>query len=319
MNPFIALLKREFRENRSIFLFVPVVISVFMVLMMALSLFVFNVDIRSDSESSVINGSTRHEIGVEPREESRVIGPIREVHIAKIRELAASGSEYRASTISRYLGVLSAPVRIVLIFVIFYYLLGALYDERRNRSILFWKSMPVSDCMTVGSKMMAALVIAPLIALACIAFTQICALLIASVLAPSADADIWSVIWSPARLFAHWSFLISFFVVQVIWSWPVICWVVLVSSFARAIPMMWAIGIPIGLIVAEKMLLPVEWMGDFMARHLKFYDGMSVAAADFDVHQITGMFTDVELWIGVLIGSLFVYGAIWKRGIGDES
>jgi ABC-2 type transport system permease protein len=44
---------------------------------------------------------------------------------------------------------------VVLSFVIFFYLLGALYDDRRDRSILFWKSLPLSDTSTVLSKVIA--------------------------------------------------------------------------------------------------------------------------------------------------------------------
>src|SRR3546814_20822192 len=45
---------------------------------------------------------------------------------------------------------------VVLGFVVFFYCLGALYDDRRDRSILFWKSLPVSDASTVLSKVFSA-------------------------------------------------------------------------------------------------------------------------------------------------------------------
>src|SRR4051812_44029310 len=49
-------------------------------------------------------------------------------------------------------------------FVLFFYLLGALYDDRRDRSVLFWKSLPVTDTATVASKALAAMFVAPVIA-----------------------------------------------------------------------------------------------------------------------------------------------------------
>ena len=53
---------------------------------------------------------------------------------------------------------------IVLAFVVFFYCLGALYDERKDRSVLFWKSLPLSDTQTVLSKAASALLVAPVIA-----------------------------------------------------------------------------------------------------------------------------------------------------------
>jgi ABC-2 type transport system permease protein len=55
------------------------------------------------------------------------------------------------------------PVLMVLGFLVFFYCLGALHDERRDRSLLFWKSLPVSDYTTVMSKLLLAVVVAPLI------------------------------------------------------------------------------------------------------------------------------------------------------------
>ena len=77
----------------------------------------------------------------------------------------------------------------VLGFVVFFYLLGALFDERRDRSVLFWKSLPVSDTQTVLSKLATALVVAPLIASAValatiVAFGIIAALFLAANHAP---------------------------------------------------------------------------------------------------------------------------------------
>ena len=68
---------------------------------------------------------------------------------------------------------LAAPLLCILWLVVFFYLLGALYEERRDRSILFWKSMPVSDVMTVASKLVTALLVVPLVYLVGIATLQL--------------------------------------------------------------------------------------------------------------------------------------------------
>src|SRR6185503_18127636 len=58
----------------------------------------------------------------------------------------------------------SMIISIVMGFVVFFYCLGALYDDRRDRSILFWKSLPISDASTVLSKVISATIVAPVIA-----------------------------------------------------------------------------------------------------------------------------------------------------------
>jgi ABC-2 type transport system permease protein len=204
-------------------------------------------------------------------------------------------------------------------FVIFFYLLGSLYEERKNRSILFWKSMPVSDLSVVCSKLISALVVAPAIVLVCIAFTQIVALMMASVLAAMADTEIWSVIWSPANLFSRWGFMTVFFLVQVVWSLPLFGWVLFVSAYSRSIPLMWVIGAPIVVVIVEQVLTPVDWFSGFVERHFQPYGGLQMGASNMDTLRIVDMFTDVDMWAGILVGVGFLAGAVWKRGRSEAS
>jgi len=318
MNQFITLLKREFLEHRSIFLFVPAAISIFLVLMMALSVFVVNMEIGDDPDTNISIGDRRHETRDEERfdsnGDSKVFASVRDIYTMKIQELAATDREYREEQISRFLMGLSAPVQVVLMFVIFFYLLGSLYEERKNRSILFWKSMPVSDLSVICSKLTSGLIVAPAIALVCIAFAQISALVMASVLGAMADTEIWSVIWSPANLFSHWGHMTGFFMVQVIWSMPLFCWVLLVSAFARSIPLIWVIGVPIAVVIAEQILFPFDWFSDFFTRHSQPYGGLQMGAANMDTTLIVDMLSDMDLWLGILVGVAFIAGAVWKRG-----
>lgn len=318
MNQFITLIKREFQEHRSIFLFVPVAISVFLVLMMVLSVFVVNMEISDGSDTIISIGDdhheTLHETRIDSDDDRQTFGSVRDIYTMKIKELAATDREYRSEQINKFLIAVSAPVKVVLMFVIFFYLLGSLYEERKNRSILFWKSMPVSDFATVCSKLTSALVVAPVIALVCIAFTQIFALMMASVLAAMADTEIWSVIWSPANLFSRWGLLTAFFIAQVIWSLPLYGWIVLVSAFSRSIPLIWVVGVPIAVIIAEKVLFSIDWLGDFVGRHARPYGGVSISGSNMDTQLMVDMLFDMDLWIGILIGILFIAGAIWKRG-----
>ena len=67
---------------------------------------------------------------------------------------------------------LALVVFMVMGIVAFFYSIDALYADRRDRSVLFWKSLPLSDLETVLSKFATAIVVIPLVALAASAIAQ---------------------------------------------------------------------------------------------------------------------------------------------------
>src|SRR5882762_11823641 len=73
----------------------------------------------------------------------------------------------------------------MLIFTVFivgvFYCLDALYGERRDRSILFWKSLPVSDLTTVLSKALIPLAVLPVISFALVVCVQVIMILETSI------------------------------------------------------------------------------------------------------------------------------------------
>src|SRR5213592_3817205 len=78
---------------------------------------------------------------------------------------------------------MAAIMLILTAFIVgLFYCLDALHGERRDRSILFWKSLPVSDLTTLLSKATIPLAIIPLITFAIIVVTQFVMLLWTSAL-----------------------------------------------------------------------------------------------------------------------------------------
>src|SRR3546814_1893023 len=88
---------------------------------------------------------------------------------------------------------------IVLAFVVFFYCLGALYDERKDRSVLFWKSLPVSDAQTVLSKVGSAVVVAPVLAVIASLVTMIGFMVMLSIVVLFHGGNTWTLLWGPAR------------------------------------------------------------------------------------------------------------------------
>src|SRR5260370_38990123 len=125
-----------------------------------------------------------------------------------------------------------AMMLIVTAFIVgFFYCLDALYGERRDRSILFWKSLPVSDLTTVLSKAIIPLAILPAIIFVIVTVTQFLMLLISSaVLLPS---NLAGTTWENFNLFRELVVLFYGLTVIALWHAPIYGWALLISGIAR--------------------------------------------------------------------------------------
>ncbi|MCG6118025.1 MAG: hypothetical protein MEQ07_07505 [Aquimonas sp.] len=138
-------------------------------------------------------------------------------------------------------------LQVVLFFVVFFYLLAALYDDRRDRSVLFWKSLPLSDSSMVLSKVISAAVIAPVISTAFAMLVQLGVLLLLSAYVLLHGVNPISVLWGPASLLGVWLQMLANIPINALWALPTFGWLLLVSAFARNRPFLWALLVPVGL------------------------------------------------------------------------
>jgi ABC-2 type transport system permease protein len=215
------LLHREFWENKGAFFWAPVVVGLAMIVFMG---------------GGMLYGfaaSHFHEvISIDGQEFSilQMPAPIR----AKVAGMAAS----------TYLAI-AAPLFAVLPVVVFFYCLAALYDDRRDRSILFWKSLPISDRMTVLSKVVTALVVAPLITIAIGTATALFLLFAAAVGASFKGLSLFGPLLTSPDLYLAPLNLIALLPVYILWALPTAGWLLLVSSWARSKVFLWAVGVPL--------------------------------------------------------------------------
>src|SRR5436853_6457490 len=125
----------------------------------------------------------------------------------------------------------------MLIFTVFivsvFYCLDALYGERRDRSILFWKSLPVSDLTTVLAKASIPLVILPLLTFAITVAMQWLMLLVSSAVLLVSGQSV-TLLWTKLS-FLRMSLLLLYHVLtaHTLWPPPIYCWLLLVSGWAR--------------------------------------------------------------------------------------
>ena len=122
-----------------------------------------------------------------------------------------------------------------------FYCLDALHGERRDRSILFWKSLPVSDLTTVLSKASIPLVVLPLLTFAITVVTQLIMLLLSSAVLLGSGLSV-ATLWTHLPLFQMSLMLLyHLLTVHALWYAPIYGWLLLVSAWARRAPFLWAV------------------------------------------------------------------------------
>jgi ABC-2 type transport system permease protein len=157
----------------------------------------------------------------------------------RMRTVSALEPAKQHVVVVRHYSMAAAPIMFVTFLVGIFYSLEALYSERRDRSVLFWKSLPVSDLTTVLSKASIPLVVLPLTA-----FVLSVAML--AIMLPVSTAVLLANGVSPARLWAEVRFLQQPLVmlygltVHALWFAPIYGWLLLVSAWARRTPVLWA-------------------------------------------------------------------------------
>ena len=240
-------------------------------------------------------------------------------HPERMRKVAAlDPMRQRAAIVGPYNGVAGLLMLIVMI-VGALYCIDALYGERRDRSILFWKSMPVSNLTTVLAKMSIPLVILPLFAFLVTVVTQFIMLLASSaVLAGSGltAATLWN-----ALSFVRMSLLLLYHLVTVhgLWPAPVYAWLLLVSAWARRAPFVWAIVPPALICYLEKIAFNTTHVTALL-KYLLLGGGMEALTApgtfpmDPMTHLTPGRYlTSPGLWLGLLFASIFLAVAVRLR------
>ena len=156
-----------------------------------------------------------------------------------------------------------APIMLAAFVVGMFFCLDALYGERRDRSILFWKSLPVSDLTTVLSKASIPLVVLPLIAFALSLVTQAIVLLLSTAVLLGSGV-------SPAPLWREFRFfqdpLVTFYglAVHALWFAPIYGWLLLVSVWARRTPVLWAALPFFAICILERMAVATTRFASFV-------------------------------------------------------
>ena len=199
-----------------------------------------------------------------------------------------------------------------------FYCLDALHGERRDRGILFWKSLPVSDLTTVLSKASIPLVVLPLLTLAITVAAQFIMLLLSSVVLLGSGLSV-ATLWTQVSPFQMSLMLLYHLVtVHALWYAPIYGWLLLVSGWARRAAFLWA-GLPLLAIgVVEKVAFNSSHfaaiLGDRMGGGAEAVTAPGTVPMDPMTHLTPGHFlSSPGLWIGLAIAAAFLAAAVRLR------
>jgi ABC-2 type transport system permease protein len=214
------------------------------------------------------------------------------------------------------------------LIVAMFYCLDALHGERRDRSILFWKSLPVSDLTIVLSKASIPLVVLPLIVFAIVVAMQLTMLLLSIATLLISGGSV-ATLWRQLPFFQLEFVLFYSLVVISLWYAPLYAWLLLVSAWARRTTFLWAVLPPLAIALVEFITFHTAHFGfllkerlfgfDATAFNLKMPDGTTIDPHFIPVTQITPLsfLATPGLWIGLVFAAVFLAAAVRLRRYRD--
>ena len=235
--------------------------------------------------------------------------------------LIATGLGKRHSTADTFT-VAAVLIMATVIVVGLFYSLDALHGERRDRSILFWKSLPVSDLTTVLSKASIPLVVLPLFGFVLTLATQFIMLLLGSVVRLGTGQSV-AILWSQVS-FVQMSLVMLYHILTShgLWYAPIYGWLLLVSAWSRRAPFLWAVMPPLAIGFAEKLAFNTNYFGAMLTSRLMggpdgafTAGGMSGGMPMASLAQLTpGRFLmSPGLWIGLAVAAAFFFATVRLR------
>ena len=242
----------------------------------------------------------------------------------------------RAAAITGVLLIVTTLFALGALIVMAFYSLDALYAERKDKSILFWRSLPITDAETVLSKLLTALLVIPLVTLLIAIATHLAILVMTSVWVMIQGGDASHLVWSSAPLADAWISSLVFAVAMPLWLSPFVGWFLLVSALTKRAPLLMAFMPLLVVPLLEKMstgtyfFYNAIFVRSFLPPIARF-DDISWDKSElptlpngdsFSVLEqldIAGFLTSPSLWAGMIVCALFVTAAIYVRRYRDES
>ena len=260
----------------------------------------------------------------------------KEVNIALFGATNIAGDAERQAALTVFFLGTSWVFLFALAILTTFYSLDSLYSERKDKSILFWRSLPITDAETVISKLLTAVFVLPLFTVAAIIVTHLVNLVITTGWVIVKGGNAAHLVWGSVSLFDNWAAALIVTVASAIWMSPFIGWFLFVSAFTKRSPLLMAF-MPL-------IIVPIiEWI---------FFRSKIFASAVFGRGEVIPLFREMDIehffdeermqvnedlvsllahidvgkfllspsvWVGMVVCGILVTAAIYVRRYRDES
>lgn len=313
MKNLMWLIKREYWENKNLYVKAPAIVGVLMILFVCAVMFI----------------SIRQTIHVDIPKVGNVTG-------VTIVALKQEGEAQSVEVVNHgitifYLGFTSILL-LICIVVSYSYVGSALLSDRMDKSILFWKSLPISDATTILSKLAFPLVIGPLIAILFAAIAFFCVVIFFAIVGLICEIPVFNLYAHSATVFLQPLKMIALLPVYFLWALPCAAWVLMVSAWTKSRALVWAFGVPLLIMAAISFLAKtfeldyrvMKWSSEALA-HLVFglfpLDWIMPAVIEMRTPQqvsdlwLVGLktLTGWKIWAGAAVGVLMLYATVQLR------
>ena len=246
-----------------------------------------------------------------------------DVYDEKYKEgMLLASPEAKTAVIRAGLVVLGLPILLTVGFGLLAYSLSTFADERKDRSLIFWRSLPVSDLTTVMSKLVFIVVVIPLLVLPNLILLQLVASLSVSIYFVSNDIVPFGYVWT-SYFISDWFRIIFSLWAQALWSLPIFLWLMLSGTYFKK-PVIGAVVPLVALVVLEGIIFKANNVQEFIENRLGFWsraDSFPIQYEEARVVDITDvylMLTTQAFWIGLIASAVLVAGIVYTRSTNND-
>ena len=304
-----ALIRREFWEHRGAFIKAPIIISIVLLTISVIAYIIGLVFANKTGSTEIMDKG------------------INELHKLSDSQLRFFWDVQFISTSTLFL--------FVLFIVLFFFILGSLFDDRKDGSIQFWKSLPISDTETVLSKLITAMIFVPLFFTAIFLLYSLANMILTSILLLFHGQNPWPLVWVPASLARGTLTMFIGALTQMLWALPIYGWLMFCSAWSKRRPFLFAIFIPLLVAVSWYFLNVVTRMNfvqvDMFKWPAKFFmfaalpygtnagNGFHINLGENGMNlldiasNLKGSIMHGEIIYGIIFAAVFVALSIWVR------
>jgi ABC-2 type transport system permease protein len=293
------MIRREIQEHKLAFIYAPFIVALVLCLVI-ISVYLGLTDI----QTTTFNFST-------------------ELYDEEFQEdMLQATPESKTAVIRAGLTVLGLPILLTVGFGLLAYSLSTFADERKDRSLIFWRSLPVSDLTTVMSKLIFVVIVIPLLVVPNLFLLQLISLLSVSIYFVSNDIVSFGYVWT-SYFISDWFRIIFSLWAQALWTLPILLWLMLAGTYFKK-PVIGAIVPLVALVVLEGIIFKANNIQEFIENRLGFWsrsDSFPIEYAEarvVDISDIYLLLTTQAFWIGIFASVILVAGIVYTRSTNND-